>query len=575
MKDPSDILKRAPRQKDIPTEADAVIIGSGPSGLALAVLLSRTGKKVVVLEQHDRVGGGLHTFEEHGYEFDTGFHYSGDLHEGKELLGIVNSLTADKLKFAHLEDCPVENGLYDKVVFKDGTAPPFDVVAGGKKAWLESLNKRFPTNTADIEAYSKDMESSSTVVLPFYIWRSMTHSFRNLFRPLLCTPVTKYSFRKAGEVLDTITQNKELKALLSYLSLGCCGVTPDSIQYGTMTGLHNHFSEGASYPVGGPSKIAQAMVEVIEELGNRVFVRARVKEVMLHTTAQGQEIQGVVLEKADIMIRAPIVISSAGLRATFHPQHSLIPSLNKACLDSINTKMKALTPTHGHIYVFVGLRGNSKDLKLPRRNLWVLPSMSVDDDNHAFRKDPTADFGYVGLAFPSAKDTAYETNHPGKSCAVILAGDVPFDWVKKWQDCRLRHRGEDYEELKKEFETRLLDILFQHYPHIKDAVDFVEVGTPLDNNYYLGKTLGESYGWSLDTNKAKADTDWLFPVLSVPSFPSGLYLTGQDITCDGFAPAIVSALITAARIEGITHWLNLIPMLGGWKKTAKLIFNSD
>jgi all-trans-retinol 13,14-reductase len=36
---------------------DAIIIGSGAGGLTTAVALAQAGKKVLVLEQHDRPGG--------------------------------------------------------------------------------------------------------------------------------------------------------------------------------------------------------------------------------------------------------------------------------------------------------------------------------------------------------------------------------------------------------------------------------------------------------------------------------------------------------------------------------------
>lgn len=56
----------------IPENLDAVVIGSGVGGLAVAVLLAKVGKKVLVLEQHDRAGGCCHTFTEKGFEFDVG-----------------------------------------------------------------------------------------------------------------------------------------------------------------------------------------------------------------------------------------------------------------------------------------------------------------------------------------------------------------------------------------------------------------------------------------------------------------------------------------------------------------------
>lgn len=45
------------------TDFDASVVGAGPNGLAAAVELARTGRKVLVVEGHDEIGGGTRTEE--------------------------------------------------------------------------------------------------------------------------------------------------------------------------------------------------------------------------------------------------------------------------------------------------------------------------------------------------------------------------------------------------------------------------------------------------------------------------------------------------------------------------------
>jgi all-trans-retinol 13,14-reductase len=59
-------------------------------GLTTGALLSRLGKRVLILEQHDVIGGCTHTFVEKGFEFDTGVHYLGhDATNSKSTLGFI------------------------------------------------------------------------------------------------------------------------------------------------------------------------------------------------------------------------------------------------------------------------------------------------------------------------------------------------------------------------------------------------------------------------------------------------------------------------------------------------------
>ena len=45
------------------SEVDAIVVGAGPNGLAAAVRLGQEGRRVLVIEGADTVGGGTRTAE--------------------------------------------------------------------------------------------------------------------------------------------------------------------------------------------------------------------------------------------------------------------------------------------------------------------------------------------------------------------------------------------------------------------------------------------------------------------------------------------------------------------------------
>ena len=53
---------------------DNVVVGSGVSGLTLALLLGLNNRKVLLIEKAPQIGGSLSRFRCNGLPFDTGFH---------------------------------------------------------------------------------------------------------------------------------------------------------------------------------------------------------------------------------------------------------------------------------------------------------------------------------------------------------------------------------------------------------------------------------------------------------------------------------------------------------------------
>ena len=57
-----------------PSEYDVIVAGAGAGGLLTALALSAEGKKVLVIEKGDRVGGVWHGYWVDGFRVDQGLH---------------------------------------------------------------------------------------------------------------------------------------------------------------------------------------------------------------------------------------------------------------------------------------------------------------------------------------------------------------------------------------------------------------------------------------------------------------------------------------------------------------------
>ncbi|XP_034046121.1 all-trans-retinol 13,14-reductase [Thalassophryne amazonica] len=540
-KEKNKVLKQGFVASKVPDNLDAIVIGSGIGGLGVAVLLAKTGKKVLVLEQHGRAGGCCHTFSEEGFEFDVGIHYVGDLLDHKPFRCMLDQMTNGQLEWE-----PLDNP-FDHVVLGPRDNRRVYPIYSGRTRYAEELNKCFPGEEEAIDKYIslvKKAHRGIWLLAVLKMWPVFLAKF--LVYTGLATRLSfffKIASRSLTDVVSELTENKDLRAVFSYM-FGTYGNIPKDASFATHSLLVSHYLNGAWYPKGGASEIAYHMIPVIEKAGGAVLVRAPVHRILFN---ENKEATGVSVMKGqeEIHIHASIIISDAGI---FNTYQKLLPK-ELQTIPEIQKQLSMMKHGKGGFSAFVGLNGTKEELGLKADNYWIFTENNFDEITDKYmngkREESAENVPLLFLASPSAKDPTWEQRKPGKS-TLSLVSIANYSWFEEWKDAKVTNRGPEYKQLKQTFLDCIQDVVLDIFPKItRDKIEYIDAGTPITNTYYIGAPKGEMYG--ADHGIARFSPE--LSAMVRPQTPlRNLYLTGQDVFLCGFAGALAGAVTCGSVI---------------------------
>jgi phytoene dehydrogenase-like protein len=479
---------------------DAIVIGAGLNGLVAANYLAKAGRKVLVLERRERIGGQAApaTFAD-GRTFEP-------LHAGGRLRpDIVRDLDLH----AH--------GLPDEV---PGPAQAYvSLLPDGKRLVLRADGNDAET-LASIRALSaKDaqcwpefvafMDKAAAFLDAAYAtpmprlpdvgfkdglplaklgWKLRRLGQRDMFR------VIRSLSMSTVELTEEWFENEELKAAIA--AVGIHGATLGSMSAGAgWTLMHNWLNRGglAHRPVdGGPGRIADALVNALKARGGTVRTNAGVRKILVDKQVAG----GVELDGGET-ITARAVYSAAD------PRHTLLGLVGAPELPPEFTWQVQSIKLRGSV-AKVHLLTDGKH-GLPAGTLAVAPTLK-----------------YLERAYDAAK---YGEISARPYIEVTSAGSVVSI---HFQFAPYKLRFDDWGTARGTVQQLAVDTLSAHFPQLADSIRDVVTLSPQDLERDYGLTEG-------DLNHGQPLLDQMLFMRPLPGWSdgstpiAGLFLCGSGL----------------------------------------------
>ena len=445
-------------------DADVIVIGSGMGGLATAALLARLhGRKVLVLERHYRAGGFTHTFTRRGgFEWDVGVHYVGEMGQPGMMRDAMRVATGGAVHWSRMPET------YDRLVF-----PGFEFgVRAGKQNFRDDLVAAFPAERRSIDRYFQDVSRAASW-MGVVGMRSAAPAPVAAIAGALLAGRGRLALRTTRSWLDEHVRDERLKAVLG-ARWGDYGLPPSRSAFLAHAVITSHYLEGAFYPSGTSARIAEGATRVIEDAGGAVRVRAEVERILV----EGGRAIGVRLASGE-ELRAPVVVSDAGARATFLklvPEEVTLP---------FRDALRAIPHSMSHVSLYLGLSRSAAEVGVQGENVWLHDELDHDRmwarGGELLSGRPPQTY----VSFPSMKDPEARAH-----TAEIISG-LDGSHFERWAGTRWMKRGEEYEATKERIADAMLAAAERRLPGLSRLVVHRELSTPLSTAHFTGHPGGE------------------------------------------------------------------------------------
>ena len=484
---------------------DEIVVGSGISGMTLALLLGLNGRSVLLLEKSSQIGGSMARFHRNGIPFDTGFHFTGGLYRNGILHDMLTALGIEDL----IRPIYVRGSGSNRFVFEEEEAS-FDLATGYQES-IARLKEYFSADTRAIDRYFEMVESVCRRTAGMDLRKT------SLFPPFL-----DEDYVTLTEALDRLTENRILKGLLAGFSM-CHGVKPAEISFANHSRVSYEMHKSLARVEGGGEAFIQAFQKRSADLDIETMTATHITDCV---DVNNRKVGRFVLDTGE-------EVSCEHCIFTIHPREILkiLPSdhLTRAFVGRVTD----FEPSAGIFSVYGVVERddfwmNKEDDFAPS----ILSLFPTSDLNKLI--DPGCSGDQALVIFRSLEKA------DGKAYEVVNACEVSFvEKFQTWMDSRRGKRPAEYLEYKEQRAERIRERIVSAYPEYRASYKVMDAASPLTCRDYLNSPDGSAYGV-----KQKIGQFNLFGRLPLRN----TYAAGQSALLPGLVGAMMSSFILGRKL---------------------------
>ncbi|HEY0236064.1 MAG TPA: FAD-dependent oxidoreductase [Afipia sp.] len=484
------------------TTYDTVIIGSGLGGLTTGALLARAGRKVLVIEKSNSVGGAASSYKVGDLFVEGSLHETSDpndprdpKHDILKRAGVLDALTwVPAGAFYQVRGGPV--------------GAPLSVPDNFAKA-REALSARFPGDADAIAALLGEMEQITLA-------GSLAGSGETLSG--------ERNLSLADKLQNTFGDHEAVKCALA-ANLSYYHDDPATLSWPFFAAAQGgYFLSGGRYVQNGSQRLSSALARiVIKSEGSSVVLRRVVTAIDLDANGRAARVTHTAKDGSD-----PQTVQTARVIGNAAPS-TLASMLPQDAAKTLTDHDKNRTPSISLFALTLGLSRPPREFGFTSYSTQLLPDWMTSLSDYAQAASLLAN--EPGERMPPLAIADYAAIDSGVPAPPYVLYITAPDRIANWSGMD----QEAYRAKRARWQRAIVTYLDGHYPGLAGAVMASSFNTALSVQQYLGAPHGAVYGFA--PTPPRTGEQPRSPATTVP----GLYLASAYAGYGGYTGAIQAA----------------------------------